>query len=253
MDNLLALLFLLSTIFLVISIISLLIKFLFQAGLRYRTHFIGMGVSVGLMVYALIFAIALDESDDSDVSADQPNETSTENTDAEEESETESTRDGSEEKADEDQNKKNDDQAVEEPEFDGTDLITKEYSIEDIEHEVIQPGEGGNYGDNPIIKFSFDTTLKEDVTNKEITPNNAWISSFQVIQDNDPNAVNDLEIGILFDEDEDDSGHKEIKPGGTVSGSVSYELTDEETQVTLIAVNDRVFNEEIGNHDYSID
>ncbi|MGY0692664.1 DUF5067 domain-containing protein [Virgibacillus sp. FSP13] len=240
MEGVVSFLMPLSILFLVISIISLLIKFLFQAGLSYKTHFISMGVSAGLVVYCIISALALGVAGNDDVSADsninaqfvnKENKSDTQKQDAEE---------------------KRDQSPGKEFYFDGTNLVTQYFSIEITDYKVIQPGEDNNYSEEPVIEFSFETTVDKDVTDARITPDTAWFSAFKVVQDNDPNVVNDLDLVILIDEDDSDSGNQEIKPGGTVSSSMAYELTDEETPVTLTATENIFPNDVIGNYDYTI-
>lgn len=121
--------------------------------------------------------------------------------------------------------------------FDGTMLKGNSYSVKITDHKVIPVGEKGNeYGENPVLAFWFDTMVAPDYDNSTpINPNTAWIMNFEAVQDNDPNAVNKLDIASLPDEVHLDSQMAEIKPGGTVSSSVAYELTDLETPVKLTA------------------
>lgn len=81
----------------------------------------------------------------------------------------------------------------------------------------------------------------------------AWIMIFKAIQDNDSNAINELNMGILPVKDHLDSQSQIIKLGGTVSSSVSYELTDEKIPVELIAIDSILTGEEIGSHEYIIE
>jgi len=137
--------------------------------------------------------------------------------------------------------------------FDGDELVTEDFTIEITDYQVLQPGEGNNFGDEPILGFWFDVTLDEDYEGDDIDPNNAWILTFEAIQDNDPDAVNELDVGILPDEDHLDTQMQTIKPGGTVSSSISYELTDEETPVELIAKDNLFLDDELGRHEYEIE
>lgn len=148
---------------------------------------------------------------------------------------------------------KKDDEELTESSFDGTKLVTENYSIEITDHKILQPGEGNNYDEMPILAFWFDVIVDEDTTDEEIDPSMAWIMIFEATQDNDPNAINELNMGILPDEDHLDSQSQIIKPGGTVSSSVSYELTDEKTPVELIAIDNILTGEEIGSHEYTIE
>ncbi|WBX82319.1 DUF5067 domain-containing protein [Virgibacillus salarius] len=94
----------------------------------------------------------------------------------------------------------------------------------------------------------YETT---NFTDKEIDPSTAWISVFTAIQDNDPNAVNELNVGDLPDDSHLDSQMENIKKDGTVESSIAYELDDLETPVTLVA-NQSVAGDELGRQDYEI-
>lgn len=136
--------------------------------------------------------------------------------------------------------------------FDGTILKGNTYSVKITDHKVIPVGEPGNeYGENPVIAFWFDTLVSPDYDNSTpIDPNTAWIMNFTAVQDNDPNMVNELNIGMLPDEQYLDSQMAQIKPGGTVSSAMAYELTDAETPVTLTASS--FLGDEFGSMDFEI-
>lgn len=136
--------------------------------------------------------------------------------------------------------------------FDGTILKGNTYSVKITDHKVIPVGEPGNeYGENPVIAFWFDTLVSPDYDNSTpIDPNTAWIMNFTAVQDNDPNMVNELNVGMLPDEQFLDSQMAQIKPGGTVSSAMSYELTDAETPVTLTASS--FLGDEFGSMDFEI-
>lgn len=157
-----------------------------------------------------------------------------------------------EEKADAEEANNTEESSEEEYYFDGTNLVTENFSIEITDYKVLEPGEGNNDGDEPIIGFWYDMTVDEDATEEEIDPME-WIMVFEAIQDNDPDVVNTLEVGTLPDVEHLDSQMQTIKPGGTSSSSVSYELTDTETPVTLIAKGNPFSDEELGKHEYSIE
>ncbi|GGC82134.1 DUF5067 domain-containing protein [Enterococcus wangshanyuanii] len=136
--------------------------------------------------------------------------------------------------------------------FDGTTLKGNSYTIKITSNKVIQPGEPGNeYGEKPVLAFWFDTLVSPDYKDDaEISPNMAWIMSFKAVQDNDPNKVNKLNVSSLPDNQFLDSQMAEIKPGGTVSSAMGYELTDTETPVTLIAQN--ILGTEYGKADFPV-
>jgi len=99
--------------------------------------------------------------------------------------------------------------------------------------KVIQAGETGNkYGKKPVFAIWYDTT---NLSDKDIDPTTAWGAVFEAIQDNNPNAVNKLEVGGLPDDKFLDSQLETIKKGGTVQNAVAYELDDLVTPVKLIA------------------
>ena len=68
---------------------------------------------------------------------------------------------------------------------------------------------------------------------KEITPAVEWPLCVKVIQDNDPNKVNELSPGILVGEPAADTQLDKIKVSGTVGCAISYELTDLTTPVDV--------------------
>src|SRR5699024_9386147 len=110
-----------------------------------------------------------------------------------------------------------------------------DFKIEITDYQVIPAGETGNeYGDTPVIAFWYDTT---NTSGTDIDPSTAWIYSLKAIQDNDPNAINELDMGMLPDDSFLDSQLETIKKDGTVSNAVSYELDDDFTPVTLVATN----------------
>lgn len=128
-------------------------------------------------------------------------------------------------------------------------LTTDGYTITITDYKVIQPGETGNeYGDVPVIAFWYDTTNTGSTT--DIDASSAWIMVFDAIQDNDPNVVNTLDMGLLPDQQFLDSQTQTIKVGGTVSNAVAYELDDTTTPVTLVASD--IIEGEFGRQEFSI-
>ncbi|WP_274307011.1 DUF5067 domain-containing protein [Solibacillus daqui] len=105
--------------------------------------------------------------------------------------------------------------------------------IKITETKVIPVGEKGNeYGDKPVFAIWYDTT---NLSDKDIDPINAWIAVFEAIQDNNPNAINELNVGSLPDDAFLDTQLETIKKDGTVANAIAYELDDSETPVKLIA------------------
>ncbi|MED3804766.1 DUF5067 domain-containing protein [Lysinibacillus xylanilyticus] len=131
---------------------------------------------------------------------------------------------------------------------DGVYFKDNELKIEDVkinitETKVIPVGEKGNeIGDKPVFAIWFKTT---NLSDKEMTPGIAWQAVFTVIQDNNPNAVNELEVGMLPDDRFQNTQFENIKKDGTVEHAIAYELDDLETPVTLVA-NQGIGGKELG-------
>ncbi len=79
-----------------------------------------------------------------------------------------------------------------------------------------------------------------------------WLFVFKAYQDNNPDAVNELEVGALPDDRFLDSQTEAIKNGGTVENAVAYELDDETTPVELVA-SDNLGQTEIGRMTYNLE
>ena len=128
-------------------------------------------------------------------------------------------------------------------------LVTDGYTIEITDYRVIPAGETGNeYGSVPVIAFWYTTT---NTSGKEIDPMSAWIFAMTAVQDNDPNAVNELSVAMLPDSRFTDTQMQKIKAGGSVECAVAYELTDTETEVTLTAKNN-MFGPDLGSQAFPI-
>ena len=136
--------------------------------------------------------------------------------------------------------------------FDGTMLRGNSYSVRITSHKVINPGEEGNeYGDKPVIAFWYDTLVSPDYKNdRPIDPMSSWIMNFKAVQDNDPNAINELQIASLQDKNFLQSQMSQIKPGGTVANAVAYYLTDTTTPVKLTA--EDMMGTEYGSFEYKL-
>lgn len=111
--------------------------------------------------------------------------------------------------------------------------VLTDVKIEITDYKILAVGEGGNeYGDVPLIVFYYDVTNLSG--SEDVTASGAWIAVFDALQDNDPNVVNELEVGMFSDENLPD-GFETIKKDGTASDAIAYELADETTPVTLKA------------------
>ena len=121
--------------------------------------------------------------------------------------------------------------------------------IKITETKVIQTGDKGNeYGEKPVFAIWYEVT---NLSDKEIDPNIGWIAVFEAVQDNNPNAINTLNVGGLPDEQFLDSQSETIKKGGTVKSAIAYELDDLETPVTLIATQG-VDGNKLGEQNFNI-
>ncbi|MBU3106202.1 DUF5067 domain-containing protein [Clostridium gasigenes] len=121
--------------------------------------------------------------------------------------------------------------------------------IKITETKVIQMGELGNeYGKKPILAIWYETT---NLSDKDINPITAWSVVFKAVQDNNPNAVNKLEVGMLPDAQFRDSQLEIIKKDGTVKNAVAYELDDLVTPVTLIATQG-IAGHKLGEQTYNL-
>ena len=136
--------------------------------------------------------------------------------------------------------------------FDGTMLRGNSYSVRITSHKVINPGEEVNeYGNKPVIAFWYDTLVSQDYKNdRPIDPMSSWIMNFKAVQDNDPNAINELQIASLPDKNFLQSQMSQIKPGGTVANAVAYELTDTTTPVKLTEKD--MMGTEYGSFEYKL-
>ena len=104
--------------------------------------------------------------------------------------------------------------------------------FEITDHRVVKPGEPGNeLGEKPLLVFHYDVTNKTD----ETLTTTDFVVYFTAIQDNDPNKVNELDLGSYLDPETSDTQLEQIKKGGTVAGTISYELDDLTTPVDLVA------------------
>ena len=129
-------------------------------------------------------------------------------------------------------------------------LVSEDVRIEITDYRVIPVGEEGNeYGDVPVIAFWYNVTNLTG--NDNVTPIGSWIAMFTAIQDNDPNMVNELDVGSLPDDAYLDTQMATVKEGGTVDCAIAYKLDDTTTPVTLQATRG-LFGEELGEQTFEI-
>ncbi|GEN86936.1 DUF5067 domain-containing protein [Oceanobacillus sp. FSL W8-0428] len=182
------------------------------------------------------------ETDNETASAEETNNNDNESTESEE-------TDGEEAESEEVENEESNEEENDEF-FEDNVLQTDKFKIEITETKVIPAGEKGNeYGENPVFAIWYNTT---NLSDEDLDPSTAWMFTFTAIQDNDPNIENELSVGMLPDDAHLDTQMANIKKDGTVENSISYELTDTETPVTLVAIKDLI-GDEIGRADYEIE
>lgn len=129
-------------------------------------------------------------------------------------------------------------------------LTSQDVKIEITDYKVIPVGETGNeYGEKPVIAFWYKTTNLSG--NEDVSPLAAWTAMFICVQDNDANAVNELEAASLPGERFLDSQMETIKKDGTVESAVAYNLDDTETPVTLKATQG-IGGADLGEQTYNI-
>ena len=121
--------------------------------------------------------------------------------------------------------------------------------FEITDHRVVKPGEPGNeLGEKPLLVFNYDVTNKTD----ETLTTTDFVVYFTAIQDNDPNKVNELDLGSYLDPETSDTQLEQIKKGGTVAGTISYELDDLTTPVDLVA-SKSFSQDEIGRQTFELE
>ena len=121
--------------------------------------------------------------------------------------------------------------------------------FEITDHRVVKPGEPGNeIGEKPLLVFNYDVTNKTD----ETLTTTDFVVYFTAIQDNDPNKVNELDLGSYFDPETSDTQLEQIKKGGTIAGTIAYELDDLTTPVELVATKS-FSQDEIGRQTFELD
>jgi len=137
--------------------------------------------------------------------------------------------------------------AEEGPTFEHEVLTTSDIRIQVLRHKVIKAGQKGNeYGEKPVIAFWYTTT---NLSGDDVDPTH-FIYHFRAYQDNNPDAVNELDVGPLPDDRFLDSQTETIKKGGTVENAMAYELDDLVTPVELVATES--LDDVIGKASYAL-
>ena len=128
-------------------------------------------------------------------------------------------------------------------------LTTPDVKIEITDHKIVPAGaEGNEYGDKPVLALWYKTT---NVSGKDVNPLD-FMFHFRAYQDNNPNAYNELDFGVLFSDDRfRDSQTENIKKGGTVENAVAYELDDLTTPVKLVALKS-LLGDKVGSVTYNL-
>jgi hypothetical protein len=145
--------------------------------------------------------------------------------------------------------KSNSEETEKEVYFKENEVKLNDLKIKITDTKVIQPGEPGNeYSEKPVFAIWYETT---NLSEKDIDPTMAWTVVFEAVQDNNPNAVNKLNVGALPDDQFLDTQLETIKKDGTVKNAVAYELDDLETPVTLIATQG-ISGDKLGEQIYNL-
>lgn len=140
-----------------------------------------------------------------------------------------------------------DSKSKDDPKFENGMLTTPDLKIQITRHKVIKAGQKGNeYGEKPVVAFWYKTT---NVSGKKADPTD-FIFNISAYQDNNPNAENQLNVGMLPDDRFLDSQTETIKKGGTVESAIAYELDDMVTPVDLVATEG--LDEVIGKATYKL-
>lgn len=135
--------------------------------------------------------------------------------------------------------------------FDGEILETEKLKVKITDKKVLQPGDQGNeWGEKPLFVIWAEVTNKVGVE-LDIDAVNTIRFVFKAIQDNKEDYINTL-TGIYLS-DVPDSAYKTIKKDGTVEAFFGYELSDEVTPITIVAIDYKGTGEEIGSYDYKLD
>ena len=95
--------------------------------------------------------------------------------------------------------------------FDGTVYEDDEARIEIIGYEILEVGsEYNKYGDVPLICFKYTVT---NLSGGDISAASKWMFNFRAYQDNNPNFLNALDIGMQSNADYYDTEYEQIKKG----------------------------------------
>lgn len=132
--------------------------------------------------------------------------------------------------------------------FDDGVLETSEVRIEITDYKVLPVGSKGNdYGEKPVIAVWYDIT---NISGDDVDPLQ-FIFLFTAYQDNNPDSLNELQVGGLPDDRFLDSQTEKIKKGGTVENAIAYELDDVTTPVDLLA-SDELAGDEVGRMTFKL-
>lgn len=125
-----------------------------------------------------------------------------------------------------------------------------EVRVEITDYRVIQPGDEGNkYGKDPVLAIWYDTTNLGSESEDAPNPLGVFIPVFTAYQDNDPDVVNTLSVGMMPDFELLDYQTAAIKPGRTAPNAIAYVLSDLTTPVELAAEYD---GQEVGRMTFNL-
>lgn len=126
------------------------------------------------------------------------------------------------------------------------------FEITVTDYKVIPVGQPGNeYGSKTLIAFWYNV---KNISDNDLDPMNAWVvlGNVKAVQDNNSSQVNTLSVGSTPDDKFLNTQTQQIKTGATAENAVSYELTDDETPVTLSFDKNMMSNEVIAQEAFNI-
>ncbi|XJS11017.1 DUF1002 domain-containing protein [Aerococcaceae bacterium WGS1372] len=106
------------------------------------------------------------------------------------------------------------------------------------EVKILSENHFDNVVDKPVIGIWYSVSLNTDTAPKSAF--NAWFDSVKVLQDNNPNTINELIGGNVPDYDlVINELNNQIKPGGTGQLAMAFQTDDFETQLDLYFYRDK--------------
>lgn len=200
---------------------------------------------VTLLVLMIVGSMALCGCGDSDTSGDTASPDSVVSDTDDADADDMDTTDADAEDADADASQEEEsDEAEPEYYFKDNVLLTDDLKIEITDVKI----QYDDMWDVDVIAFWYTIT---NLTDEPMTISMPWMMAFTAVQDNDPDVINELEVGALPDPEFRDSQLEKIKPDGSAQMAIAYQLTDDTTPVTLIATKG-MLGDELGRQEYPV-